>query len=432
MTDAMSDKNRWLKLDNAAKVYPAMANPRKSCVFRLAVSLISDIRPEILQQAVKDCKPRFPSLYVRLRKGLFWHYFEANEKEPIIKPESPYINQYIEQINNNDYLFTVFYYQKRVSVELFHSLTDGMGAFEFVKTIIHRYFELQGCELDDEGLVLRIDQKPDKAEIEDSYLRNFTRTGRRRLKARKAYRIPGTRLSTPGDFAVIIGKIPLEPLTSLARENNASITQYLAAVLAYCIGQDEAFEKSDKPININLPVNLRKIFKSRTMRNFSLYFLATVECKDQDLSFESILKQIKAQFRQKLNKKNLQQNLNANVALEKNLVFRLCPLLIKNTALKIAGKLFGDGSTTSTISNGGVALFPQSMQSLVTEVTGTLAVSNKATHSICTIYHNDQLFITFSRAVIETEIERRFFTYLAAKGLKIEIQSNLRENMKER
>lgn len=420
--------SNWYRLDNAAKIYPAILKVNNSCSFRIAINLTQDIIPEVLRQAVIDCKPRFPSIYVKLKKGLFWHYYEHNTREPIVKPESPSINQLIDLQKNNDYLFTVFFYKNRVSIEAFHGLCDGGGAFELLKAIVYRYFELLGYDLESDGLVLTLDQAPDQAEVEDSFTKQYTSTPRDRGGVEKAYRIQGVPFSIKGDIGVINGKLQVDQLLHLARKSKATITQYLATLFIYSIGQDELAQASDNPINISIPVNLRPIYDSRTLRNFSLFFHLSIACKNNDWQFESLLEQVKKQFERGLNKERLQQNLNSNVAVEKNIIFRALPLFVKNAVVRMASVRLGDNLTTCTLSNLGRIQLPRSIADLVKDFECNMGVNSNSTHNVSLVTYNNHMTISFSRSVYDTQLEHRFFTYLTDRGIDLEIQSNLREN----
>jgi NRPS condensation-like uncharacterized protein len=431
MAIALNDGAIWYRLDNAAKIYPALLNAKDSCVFRVAALLKEAVIPEQLHQAVIDCKPRLPSFFVKLKTGLFWNYFEDNPEEPLVKPEPHYINQHIDLHKNNGYHFTVYYYEKRISLETFHSLCDGAGALEFLKAIVFRYFERLGYAMDSENRVMTVDQIPEQAEIEDGFARYYLPTLRNRCRVSRAYRIQGVRLPGKGDIGVINGKMQVESFVRLARNNQATLAQYLAALLTYCIGLDERAQSSRRPINISIPVNLRLMHPSRTLRNFSLFFYTSTKGLSKNPDFTAILEKIKKDFRQELNDDKLQQNLNANVAIERSIALRMCPLFIKNVAIRIACGYLGSKMTSSTMSNMGRVSLPSSMEERVEDFECNMSVGNRATHNVCVISYGDKMTISFSRAVYETDLERHFFTYLAAQGLDIEIQSNLRENLEK-
>ena len=57
----------WYRLDNAAKIYPAMVSRRNSCVFRFAINLKEEVDPYVLQRALLDMRNRFPAMFVRVR-----------------------------------------------------------------------------------------------------------------------------------------------------------------------------------------------------------------------------------------------------------------------------------------------------------------------------------------------------------------------------
>ena len=63
-----------MRLDNAAKIYPAARNQNWSNTFRLSATLTEDVDTAVLQQALEVTVPRFPSIAARLRRGLFWYY----------------------------------------------------------------------------------------------------------------------------------------------------------------------------------------------------------------------------------------------------------------------------------------------------------------------------------------------------------------------
>ncbi len=71
MSTAADTNNKWFPLDNAAKLYPAITTPKHSCVFRISVNMEKPVNRAFLQRAVEDLKPRFPTLYELLRRGIF-------------------------------------------------------------------------------------------------------------------------------------------------------------------------------------------------------------------------------------------------------------------------------------------------------------------------------------------------------------------------
>lgn len=133
---------RWRKLDNTAKLFAAVAGEDLSNVFRLSVSLKNEIKPELLEQALKLTLPEFENFRVKLRKGFFWNYFETNNREPLVEKEETYPCKYIDPHASHRFPFRVSYYGRRINFEVFHGLTDGLGALNFLKKMTENYLGL--------------------------------------------------------------------------------------------------------------------------------------------------------------------------------------------------------------------------------------------------------------------------------------------------
>lgn len=428
MESSLNIETKWYRLDNIAKIYPIVTSTKSSNVFRIAVNLKHDIMPPVLQQAAIDCKLRFPTFYVKLKKGLFWYYYEANEKAPIVKLESPLICSTIDSHNNNGYFFTFFYYKNRISLEVFHGICDGSGALEFLKAVAYHYLELLGFSMESENLVFTLDQTTQQAETEDSYVKNYIPAVKKGSRSVRAYRPLGTHFRQNG-IGVINGKVKTESLKKLAKKHNATITQYLAALVTYCLILTGDMERlSHMPVNICIPVDMRNFYLSKTLRNFFLIFNTSIQCTDKKMCFEEILAKIKDQFASELNIEKLQETLNANVSLEKNIALKYCPLIIKWALIKLVDIISGGRQTTMTMSNLGIIELPASMKAFVDNFEFNFDVGNHFAHNLSILSCNGKTTIGFSRCICETELEMTFFSYLSSQGLEVEIQSNLREN----
>lgn len=427
----MNDKYKsWFKLDNAAKLYPAIISKTDSGVFRISANLNDYVIPDILSQAVIDLKYRFSSMFVKLKPGLFWYYFEENEKVPIIKKETPYINELIDLSKNNNYRFTVFYFNKRISLECFHSLCDGKGAVEFLKAIVFRYLELLDKNVFSEGKVLTFNKVAKEIELEDSFEKNYTKEVLKYEKVNKAFHIREVLFPHYYEIGIINGKIKVEELLILARKNESTITEYLVALLTYSIYQSYKNDKElkTKPINIRVPVNLRNFFKSKTLRNFTLFFYSSVCFSKGVLKFNDILKLVKRNFKREVNKDKLQSNLNSNVSAEKNFFMKIAPLFLKNILLRIVSKMLGNSLNTMTLSNIGNVEIPDSMKQHIKSLDFTLACGYPQLNNLAVISCNGIITLSFSRTIFDTCIEKTFFKFLSKEGLNIEIESNMLEN----
>ena len=166
----MPKTNNWRRLDNSAKIFPIASSKKYSSVFRLSAVLKEKINPKILKQSVNIVLKNLNSFKVKLKKGAFWYYFEDNNKEIIIEKEKNYPCKYIDPNTNNDYLFKVTYWENKINLDIFHSLTDGNSGIIFLREIVYTYIEL--AHKADFSTKLRTERKVSN-NTEDDYLKNY-------------------------------------------------------------------------------------------------------------------------------------------------------------------------------------------------------------------------------------------------------------------
>ncbi len=419
----------WFKLDNAAKIYPALKNTKDSFVYRVACYLKEIVKPDVLQQALIDLAPRFPSMFVRIKHGLFWYYLEANPKKPLVKPEPALVNQKVDPTTNNHYLFSVFYYQNRISLESFHSLCDGYAAMEFLKALVFRYFELAGHELKNDGTVLTVDQAPTPEETEDSFNKYADKSGQKREDKTPAFHVKAHKFALSESRGIITGRFNANELLALSKKHGATVTQYLTALLTYSIYQTYEGQIPEKrPIKIAVPVNMRKYHPSITLRNFTFYIHTTVFAKPK-LTFEETLDKVKKDFDEEIKLEKFQASINANVMAEKNFFVRIMPLFIKKIALHFIGKKLGAKLETGTISNLGVIKMPDSLIPLIDSFEFNLTTAAASCYGVSVGTFDGDTTISFLRSVYDTSVERRFFRTLTSAGIKVAVASNFWEDV---
>ena len=88
-----------------------------------------------------------------------------------MREEYTYPCMFINPHENNDYLFRLSYYKKRINLEVFHALTDGNGALTFLKEITYQYLRLKTPELS--GLAKNSLGVETSLDTSDSYISNY-------------------------------------------------------------------------------------------------------------------------------------------------------------------------------------------------------------------------------------------------------------------
>ena len=413
---------KWHRLDNTANIFPVVANRNYSSVYRISVTLKENVEPELLQRALDQTLPRFGSFKVRLRHGFFWYYFEANDRPCLVSPELPNPCSYFVPAQNNYYLFRVTYFRERINLEVFHVVTDGSGASDFLKELACRYidlllFEKQGAPLPDTHVVDVF------SDIEDSYIKNFVGKNPQGYSTERAFELKGEKLPiyTKG---ILIGSVSVKEIVALCRSKSVTISQYLTAVMIWSIYREYLNGQPHKrPISISVPVNLRPYFNSTSTMNFFSVIAVLFRSQRDDHSFEEILNLVEGQFSERLNTEYFASKIAYNVSFVKKMYIRFIPLYIKNIFLKIS-YLRSAKSNTITLSNIGRFKVPDRYMPYVTEVGLIMGATSSEPMKCSVMSYERTLNITFTSILRDTYLQRAFFRKITEDGIQVTIESN--------
>lgn len=424
-----SEIPNWMRLDNAAKIYPAARKRTWSAIFRLSATLTESVDPDILQAALNETLKRFPSLAVRLRRGFFWYYLEQLREPPKIMQDASYPCMRMSRADTRRCALRVLYYRDRIAVEFFHAITDGTGGMVFLKTLLAEYLSRKyDISIPNVEGVLSTNDPPAEGELEDSFIRHEGEISYGR-REEKAYKLQGTK-EPDGFLHITTGIISLADIIPVAKSYSVSITTFLVSVMIASIIdiQNAAFshKRYQRPVKVLVPVNLRQFFKSDTLRNFALYITPGVDPRLGSFSFEEILSAVHHKMGSELNDKNLKARFTANVRSEKNLLLKVMPLFVKNVALKTAYGLFGENTSSISISNLGRVSLPDEMSRYVRRMDFVLGSLAKNPCNCGVVSYGDKLYINIIRTIRESNLEYNFFTRLRKLGLPVKIESNQR------
>lgn len=425
MKNEIRQKNdSWIKLDNAALVYPSASNKRWNNVFRVSVYLKEDVDPEILQKALNKTIDRFPHLDVTLRRGMFWHYFQTMQTYPKVQPEVEYPCRTME-LNKKTHLFRVLYFKNKISFETFHSLTDGTGAVCFLNTLVACYLVYTGKQINTDELLADFNDKPSPEEIEDSFRRYADDSGKAPRNSLKAYQVHGTPEQN-GKLNVITAVMDANKLKECSKQKNCTITELLVAMYLKCIiNYQKQLVAKKSPVIINVPINLRKFFKTKTLRNFSSWLDVIVLGKNKTEDLDELINLVK-EHTSTINKDRMTKFINGNISAEKNFFVRIMPLFIKNLALKFSYRLFGERAYTTVLTNIGKIEAPKEFEQYVERYECLLCKSLINTINIAVITFNNKLSLTFTSCIKEKTIEKNMIALLKSMGLDITIFTNIK------
>ncbi len=418
--------SEWYKLDLSAIVYPTLQRRDFSSVYRLSVLLKEPVQPELLQKALDRTLPRFPTYKAAIRKGLFWRYLEPNNRPgPFVQPDIKNPCMPMSFKANNRYLIRVYYYQNRISLEAHHSLGDGTGGMCVLQTMTAEYLRLLGHEIPCGGFVLNLNEKPDPGELEDAYMRYANSKVRPPRPGEKTYRVRGTK-EPFYTLNIIDGIMSVKQVMQAAKKYDASITEYLNAVLLYALlqKQESDFHFGLKPVKIAMPVNLRRFFPSKTLRNFITMIYPGVDPRLGDYTFEEIVSQVHHYMRYYINEKFLRGDITTNAATQKNPLIRVVPLFIKDIVVRTFYTKVQDKNSSAGLTNMGALKVPEEMKKYIERFDIYMGQPFSSRTNCAIISFEDTLTINFASSIIEADVERYFFRKLVQDGIHVKIESN--------
>ena len=416
-------KKSWRKLDNSAKIFPLQESNKYSTVFRYSVVLKENVDKEILEKAVEKALIRYSEFKVKMVKGFFWYYLEENTKKPLINEEIYFPCKRIDPIYNNDYLFSVTYFERKINIEIFHSLTDGNGGLIFFREIIYNYLEIKH-----EELLNKEERKSRKIELdtEDSYIANYDKKSKKSEGSKRAYLLKGKELKF-NQVSVNHLLINSDDLKRECIEKNLSTTQYLTSVLIWSIYNANVlkyngFLKNKKPIKVCIPVNLKKYYKSKTMSNFFSYISVDTEMSTC-VSFDEIANFVRSEFEKKLAEKEILKTMSDLVKVGKNIFIGSIPLFIKKIIIRSIYSQI-QRYLSITYSNIGKVGIIGKYQDYIDYFLFLIAPERieKIKCSSCT--YTDKVIFTFTSVLNDNSIEKYFYNFLKSQNIKVEVESN--------
>ena len=406
----------WRSLDNAAKLFSAASSPKDTRVFRFYCELKEEVKEEILKEALNQTIQKYPVFLSVMRKGLFWHYLEKSELRPVVREEykEPCSSLYVR--DKKTLLFEVTYYEKRINFEVFHALTDGTGATEFLRELVKNYLyliheeDLEPVELSNQYLTVK-DQEDDS--FSRYYDPDFPRKKKKKIRA--------VQIKKGGkgyeELQINEASMSVKELLGIAREKKVSMSVLLTAAFICAIHEEMSRMQEKKPVILMVPVNLRKIFPSDSMLNFFGYIEPGYQFGGGKDSFEDVLEAVKLYFQENLSKEHMAGRMNELIAIEKHKILKWAPLELKNRCIR-AGAKMAEQEVTAVLSNMSVVKMPEDYAQYI-EKFGVYTSTNRTELCICSF--QDTLSLGFTSRYDSTNIQRNFYRILKELGASVKV-----------
>ncbi|MCU4163849.1 hypothetical protein [Carboxylicivirga caseinilyticus] len=423
----MNDKGTfWTPLDNAAKIFPAIRSKENTTVIRLSANLKERVTISSLFKAVKRAEKRFPYFKVSLHGGFFWYYLEQVNNPIRILHDNGVTCKAFKRNQESNLLVRILVHKNKISAEFSHILTDGYGLLTFLKTILIYYFQDKGL-LDTNQIDSFYTMKADKEEYEDAYNRYFKENIPHVVKQPKAFHLP-FHLKKKPRFHLLFAILSIQQIKQKAKEKGVSITDYLVAVYLLTL-QDIYHEykqngifSSNKIARVQVPVNIRNIYPTKTMRNFSLFVMPEIDLRLGKYTFDEILKVVYHKMQLETDEKLISKIISRNVGSERNLIVRGIPIWLKSIILYYKYHSQGTNMYSGVLTNLGKIELPDPIRHKVDYFTISPPPPNKRLKINCgVIGYEDKITLSFGNITNSNEFERRYLHFLSQQGINIRI-----------
>lgn len=415
----MVKSKQWSRLDNAAKIFPPTISRRDPKVFRFVCEMTQEVDGAILQRAVEQTIAQFPLYRSVLKKGLFWYYFEDSELTPRVTRENLQVCAPLYHADKPGLLFRVSYYKHRVNLEIFHALTDGSGALQFLRALVFAYLaERHGLP----GRLEDYDAARDQ-QIQDAFYQHYDKKQKAPPVRRcRAYRIRGERL--PADrLGITEGFLSAKAVLEQAHRFDATLSEFLVALLICSIHDGMAVRERARPVVVTVPVDLRRFFAAQTARNFFGVIQIAHDFRKDGREFDRVLARVREDFARHLTRESLHGIISRYSSIENNPLVKVIPLQLKIPFLRLAG-WWADGEDTAAFSNVGRVSMPPEAARHIRLFDVFLSTKRP---QLCLCSFGDSLAVSVSSPLRDTGLQRRFFRSLSEMGIQVAVASNLEQ-----
>lgn len=420
------DNKKWYKLDNAALMYPLVARGESISIFRVSALLRDPVDPVELQYAVNDIAARFPTICGSVKNGFFWPFIDRPTIPITVKPQTKVPGRPMK-VDSRRSQIRVNYIGNQISVEFFHSATDGTGGIIFLNSLLRRYFQRLGYKIDCTNCFDYRDI-PSLEEIRDNFAAVTVKKNPPPCpKPVKSKKLNGT-LQRGGKYVTVRGVMSASQLKSVAKQHNATVTEYLGAVQLMALNRLAAVTNSPEnpPIRVLIPVNLRRVYDMETIRNFSSYIFYQYNGQND---IDEVIDDIRKQTEEQMTDDYFRGMVSFNYNNGNSPLLKIVPLAVKRFVLGCIVSGRGDGMVNcSTLSNLGVVKAPKQFDDLVLRYDFMLGKPAKKTNNFAVATYNDTCVISMTSPFVERDCEMYFFRKLAEAGIDIAVESDIWED----
>ncbi len=400
-------------IDGSSILFLSQMAPDHTNIFRFSVTLRQKVSPELLQQAADRVYSRFPTIFARFQPTPFTYEMIPLSQAPRVR-QDPGLLLTMGQEEFQSCAYRIFYEDYKITIELFHALTDGFGAIASLKALLGEYFYLgYGLSTPEREQIL-LDDSYQEAELRDAYP-EYTGDTITVLPRKVAYRLPGPKPSK--DIFMEMLSVSTQALLGRARAHGVSVTSLLSCLMAESVMEIQETHQAGKkhqPVRLMVPVDLRRKFPSKTLRNFVLYALPTLEPEEGKLPFPERLRRIQQQMNHYTDKNLMAAQITRNVRIQKNPLFRWLPRQGKRSLMLLSNRIFGETNSSITLTNLGPVTLSDALKEQIANIEVHLTPRRRSPYNCGLISCGDVTNISITHFGSQPQLEERFFGKIKA------------------
>ena len=217
--------------------------------------------------------------------------------------------------------------------------------------------------------------------------------------------------------------INLNEIKQLSKEKECSISILLISLLVYSIYETNYKSNNGKlPINISIPISLKKYFPSDTISNFVSHSMLSIKPNKND-TLDNIIDLVKKDYTDKMTEGKIKDTFESDGKKINNKLLNIIPLSIKRAIVQLGAKIVKK-QFTITYSNLGIIDLNNGYEEYTEDITFKLIPdwAERVRCGICS-YKND-IIISFGSNMSDTSVEQKFQETLNSLNISHTIKSN--------
>ena len=357
---------RFIPVDNAAQIFVSINSRRETTLSRISLTLKDPVNLELLNKALYKVIKLFPFFQVYLKKHFFNYVFERTDKIPVIEKDTKWTNRYIN-FEKNNFPFKIKVIGNTIALEMSHIISDGYGTLNFLLSLTSEYLRSLNISIKDSPYIKKPGDTTTAEEWQCAFRKNFSKKGPNLKLTKQAY-IPKSKMIPVDKYYSTRIIMDLTEIQKKARKLHVTVNVYMAAIYAFALQEmliedtETGIANIDLPIRLQIPVNMRRYYPSKNLRNFSYLYSPTFNIKKGRYSFSDLIEKISADIRHERHSGSIENQIARNLRAENNILFKLLPRFIKTLLFKVFYHIFARSQFSGVLTNMGDIQLPEGMK----------------------------------------------------------------------